>query len=537
MRRLSVPLTARRGSQSKEPRAMMRRRLAVLLAAAVLLWFGSTPVVPQTPTPGIQGGGDSLVPGTVGNCVKYITTVSGGDSGAPCGGGSGTVTSVNASGGTTGLTFSGGPIIASGTLTAGGVLVGANGGTGVANTGKTITLGASVSLVNDPGGITGALASNGTGTFSQAACANLSNGATGCSTTVGTAATAATGTSGHTLGFLDGVNTWSGVSNTFSGFLSVGAPTGSPSAGDVNISGDFKINGTPIVTSAGTVILNTSSLIETLPNAASVGTADNKLVIFASGTSTVRTALTSSTSNTIGICVPGISGTSCGTTGNASIAIAGQANCVFDGATTAGNFVTASTGTAGDCHDAGSSVPTAVFVIGQVLSTNGGAGTYPVDISPIGAMAALNSKAKPGGSSGQIQYNNNNAFDGVTLAIPLSVGWIPTINPNGVGIAVINQASTVSAIIGNVEIATGGTSTVSVFKASSGTACGSGTILHSGSFNANGTAATNQTLTLVGGATDDLAAGDRLCITTTGTTGWTAGTGVGTITVFVGPKL
>lgn len=53
----------------------------------------------------------------------------------------GTVTSVDGSGGTTGLTVSGGPITTSGTLTLGGILVGANGGTGVANTGKTITLG------------------------------------------------------------------------------------------------------------------------------------------------------------------------------------------------------------------------------------------------------------------------------------------------------------------------------------------------------------------------------------------------------------
>lgn len=42
----------------------------------------------------------------------------------------GTVTSVNASGGTTGLTFSGGPVTTSGTLTLGGTLGIANGGTG-----------------------------------------------------------------------------------------------------------------------------------------------------------------------------------------------------------------------------------------------------------------------------------------------------------------------------------------------------------------------------------------------------------------------
>ena len=50
--------------------------------------------------------------------------------GAGGGGGSGTVTSVAASGGTTGLTFTGSPITTSGTLTLGGTLAVANGGTG-----------------------------------------------------------------------------------------------------------------------------------------------------------------------------------------------------------------------------------------------------------------------------------------------------------------------------------------------------------------------------------------------------------------------
>ena len=46
------------------------------------------------------------------------------------GGGAGTVTSVQVSGGTTGLTASGGPITGAGTITIGGTLVVANGGTG-----------------------------------------------------------------------------------------------------------------------------------------------------------------------------------------------------------------------------------------------------------------------------------------------------------------------------------------------------------------------------------------------------------------------
>ncbi len=117
--------------------------------------------------------------------------------------------------------------------------------------------------------------------------------------------------------------------------------------------------------------------------------------------------------------------------------------------------------------------------------------------------------------------------------VGFSCGWVAGINPNKAVCGVVNQASTISAIIGRVADGTGGTATVSVFKAPSGTACSGGTILHSGSFDANGTANTNQTLTVT---TASVAAGNVLCITTTGTTTWTAGTGIGTVTVFLAPS-
>jgi hypothetical protein len=53
--------------------------------------------------------------------------------------GAGTVTSVNASGGTTGLSFTGGPITTSGTLTLGGTLAVANGGTGATDAATALT--------------------------------------------------------------------------------------------------------------------------------------------------------------------------------------------------------------------------------------------------------------------------------------------------------------------------------------------------------------------------------------------------------------
>lgn len=117
-----------------------------------------------------------------------------------------------------------------------------------------------------------------------------------------------------------------------------------------------------------------------------------------------------------------------------------------------------------------------------------------------------------------------------TVAREEAIGWPAAVNPNNNTIFIAKNASTITAIIGDVEVATGGTATVSLFKAPSGTACSGGTVLHSGSFNANGTAATNQTLTVT---TSSLSAGDRVCLQTTGTTTWTGGTGVGGITVSI----
>ena len=58
----------------------------------------------------------------------------------------GTVTSVDGSGGTTGLTLTGGPITSTGTLTLGGTLAAANGGTGVSNSFNITVTGANQTL-------------------------------------------------------------------------------------------------------------------------------------------------------------------------------------------------------------------------------------------------------------------------------------------------------------------------------------------------------------------------------------------------------
>jgi hypothetical protein len=59
-----------------------------------------------------------------------------------------------------------------------------------------------------------------------------------------------------------------------------------------------------------------------------------------------------------------------GTTGTAQIAIDGVASCIFDNATVAGDYVTISSTTAGNCHDFGSVRPSSGQLLGIVLSTN-----------------------------------------------------------------------------------------------------------------------------------------------------------------------
>ena len=109
-----------------------------------------------------------------------------------------------------------------------------------------------------------------------------------------------------------------------------------------------------------------------LCNDSTTGTSLNFLATYNSASpSCALKATTSSTDGIIGV----VSGGS-GTSGNAVLTYRGYVPCSFDGSTTAGDFVVASTTNAGDCHDAGATRPAGAQVLGRAESTNSGAGTY-----------------------------------------------------------------------------------------------------------------------------------------------------------------
>jgi len=125
-----------------------------------------------------------------------------------------------------------------------------------------------------------------------------------------------------------------------------------------------------------------------LCNDGTTGTALNLLAVY--NGATPGCAVKAGTSVTDGV-VGVVSGGS-GTSGNAVVTYRGYVQCSFDGGTTAGDFVVASSSTSGDCHDAGATRPVGVQVVGRVESTNTGANTYGMRAAleaPYGGAASV----------------------------------------------------------------------------------------------------------------------------------------------------
>ena len=142
---------------------------AVSLGGTLLLAYGGTGATTQT------GAANAILPIQTGNAGEYLTTDGSNASWAPVPATG--VTSIDVSGGTTGLSFSGGPITATGTITAGGTLNLANGGTGA-----TTQAGAAVNILPPQTGLAGyTLGTDGTNAVWEVTTPNFDGvGASGC---------------------------------------------------------------------------------------------------------------------------------------------------------------------------------------------------------------------------------------------------------------------------------------------------------------------------------------------------------------------
>ena len=107
-----------------------------------------------------------------------------------------------------------------------------------------------------------------------------------------------------------------------------------------------------------------------IPNDGTTGTVLNELAVF--NTNSPSQAVLASTASTNGVI--GLVQGGAGKSGNAAVTWRGYAYCIFDNATTAGDAVIASTSTAGDCHDTGSSGQPGSQLIGYVDVTDATSG-------------------------------------------------------------------------------------------------------------------------------------------------------------------
>lgn len=192
------------------------------------------------------------------------------------------------------------------------------------------------------------------------------------------------------------------------------------------------------------------------------------------------------------------------------------------------------------------------LVLSSGVSGNG-AGT---DIS----LNASNAAGASGGAGGDIKFGSGNGLGtaqaggdfAITLGTPSDAAgrpgqifvdndasimsafksWSAAEPLNGRTIVTATRPVMVTAIIGRVDIANGSAATLLVYKAPSGTAFSAGTVLSSTSMDLNGTADTNQTLTLSATLTDlQLAIGDSLGLVESGA----LSASVGCITVHFTP--
>lgn len=209
-----------------------------------------------------------------------------------------------------------------------------------------------------------------------------------------------------------------------------------------------------------------SGLSISLPNEGATGTTVNTLAKLTSASpSTVIIAATTDTDGVTGIVVSGA-----GTTGSAQLARDGTAACVFDGATTAGDYVQISSTVAGNCHDTGSTTrPTSGQIIGRVLSTNGAGGTYNMTISGMGIAGVPSSSAFSALTSGTNTTAAMLCGAGCSLG-PTSTGTVKAtsvVDSNQLPVLTAVAAATAVDFVSITNAATANPATVKILAAGS----------------------------------------------------------------------
>ncbi len=272
-----------------------------------------------------------------------------------------------------------------------------------------------------------------------------------------------TGTPSGTT-YLRGDGTWGTpagggtVTSSNAGLVAYYQGTGTTVIGTstIQISGGQVGIGTAIPTNALTVNGNVDAMgtgngyLTEIPNSSTATVLYKLAKMYGSNTVTIGT--TGDTDGMIGV-VTGNAGTS----GNAQIAVAGQAGCIFDGTpSTAGDFVTISSGTAGACHDTGSKSRTGIQsqIIGQLVNTVaiGTTTAYPVALQLNGtsgttALANLTDVTLTSpANTNLLQYNGskwvNTALSTVTSAVSAAVAPSFSVNKGGTSQGVATSTTT-----------------------------------------------------------------------------------------------
>lgn len=332
----------------------------------------------------------------------------------------GTVTSVNATGGTTGMTFTGGPITNAGSLTLGGTLNVASGGTGVSSVaeltdlvlpeqtgsnGKVLSTdgtapqwidlpaipAGTVTSVGVSGGTTGLTTTGGpvtsSGSITMSGTLNVANGGTGV-TSAGAlrqvAVPAQTGNSGKVLS-TDGTDTaWVSLPATTNGTVtSVGVSGGTTglttTGGPVTASGNITLGGTLAIANGGTGVTTQAALQEV---ALPAQTANAGKILSTNGTvaSWIDAPTANGTVTSVGVSggTTGLTTTGGPVTASGTITLGGMLAIANGGtgATTAAGAMNniSPTTTAGDMIIRGVSEHSRVPIgnVGDVLTVSGG---------------------------------------------------------------------------------------------------------------------------------------------------------------------